>query len=306
MAASGNVYIALAGASQVVLLGPDGDGAGSRARRPGRELRARGPGRRPGQPGLPRRPAPDVQPLRHPWGALELGAPRRLRGRARPAALLPLRAAAAGPAAGRQLGVRHRQRAAAPGRRTQARPLRPRGDRRRGGHPPPGERATPPRDAGARLPVGGHDRARPELVRARASRTAWPTASRSSASGTRPPRSAATGRLIARRVAPANPRQGLRRPLPRQHRHDRDPSPPGAGDAPAGGGARPPGRRRAAVLAERGGRDRAVAPPLRRLEPRGRDAHLRLRQPPLRARAASRAAGRQARAQAHRSRAACS
>ena len=66
--------------------------------------------------------------------------------------------------------------------------------------------------------------------------------------------------------------EGARRPVPRQHRHDRDASEAGAGDAaPRGGaGAARPRPRRIPLRAERSRRRRPDPPLPRRLEPRGR------------------------------------
>ncbi len=92
---------------------------------------------------------------------------------------------------------------------------------------------------------------------------------------------------------PEDSRQGLRRALPRQHGHGREPSQAAKWDAAAGaqaGGARPRPRR-PAVRPERRELDRPAAARPRRLEPRGRDLDLQLQAPPLRAPARRRRRG---------------
>ena len=86
-------------------------------------------------------------------------------------------------------------------------------------------------------------------------------------------------KLISGTVAPSMLAQGLRRIVPRQHRHDRDPPAPDVRDADPGpeAGAARARAGQAPVRSERGGHDRPAPALLRRLEPRGRERHLRLR-----------------------------
>ncbi len=142
------------------------------------------------------------------------------------------------------VGVRDREQHAARGHRAALRGLRPRRRRRPGRDEAAGRDSPGRRSARARLPRRGDDRAVPAVVQAREAVPARLLE--------------AVGRVVRERrrgrLPQARPRrrdvvrtEGTRRPVPRQHRHDRDPSEAGAGDAAARRGAREDSRTGAAV-----------------------------------------------------------
>ena len=89
IAQSGNVYIALAGTSQILMLSPEFAELARTPPDPASNQAEEVPVDSPGKPGVPGRPPARLEPLGDPRRPGQLGDPRRVRRRARAAAPLP-------------------------------------------------------------------------------------------------------------------------------------------------------------------------------------------------------------------------